>query len=530
MKTLDLIQGSPEWCAHRHTKLNASEAPAMMGASEKVKRNELLHIKATGTDREFSDWFQANILDKGHEVEARARPIAEEIIGEELYPVSATDDDGYLAASFDGITMLEDVIWECKQWNEKKAESIRSGDVPEEDIWQVVQQLVISRAEKCLYMVTDGTKEKCEHIWVTLTPEAEKSLDAGWRQFNSDLSEYEPKNYEPEPQAAPVAEFPALFIDISGKVDGTNLATYKHAVTSRIQAISTDLKTDQDFADAEGMVKFLDNAEKEIESVKKQALAKTASIDELFKTVDHLKEEMRTKRLALNKLVQERKKEVKIEIAQTARAKVDEHVKQLNNGLGGQYMPEVITDFNGAMKGKRTVDTLQSAADDEVARAKIQSSEIAEKIRGNLKLIDDAGHDFLFGDRVQLVLKETGDLQTLIAYRIGEHEKAENERLEKEREKIRAEEQEKAQEAAAQEATESTTQQEPVTSEPPSEQTDPVQPAVSDLSSRQNEKRPSDQHIIDTLAMRYNVHESKVVEWLLEMDLEAASEKLVSNM
>jgi predicted phage-related endonuclease len=43
--------------------------------------------------------------------------------------------------------------------------------------------------------------------------------------------------------------------------------------------------------------------EKRLALVKSQALAQTASIDELFRTIDALKEEMRSKRLTLDKLV-----------------------------------------------------------------------------------------------------------------------------------------------------------------------------------------------------------------------------------
>jgi predicted phage-related endonuclease len=79
-----------EWAQFRLTKFGASEAAAMLGISTKAKRTELLHMKHTGTPKEFSDWVQKNILDYGHEVEALARPIIEELIGEDLYPVTCS--------------------------------------------------------------------------------------------------------------------------------------------------------------------------------------------------------------------------------------------------------------------------------------------------------------------------------------------------------------------------------------------------------------------------------------------------------
>src|SRR5579863_1124676 len=110
----ELVQGSDEWAQFRLTHFGASEAAAMLGISPKVKRNELLHMKHTGTPKEFSDWVQEHILDPGHEVEALARPIVEIKIGEELYPITCSI--GLISASCDGLTMGESIAWEHKQW------------------------------------------------------------------------------------------------------------------------------------------------------------------------------------------------------------------------------------------------------------------------------------------------------------------------------------------------------------------------------------------------------------------------------
>ena len=70
----DLPQGSPEWHLFRRAHNGASELSAAMGLSKKTKRNELIQMKATGMEKEFSDWVQEHVLDNGHEVEAMARP------------------------------------------------------------------------------------------------------------------------------------------------------------------------------------------------------------------------------------------------------------------------------------------------------------------------------------------------------------------------------------------------------------------------------------------------------------------------
>ena len=41
--------------------------------------------------------------------------------------------------------------------------------------------------------------------------------------------------------------------------------------------------------------------------------------------------------------------------------------------------------------------------------------------------------------------------------------------------------------------------------------------------------RPTDDEIITVLVQHYRVHESKVIEWLLGLDLKAASDRMVTE-
>ncbi|MBJ2111310.1 hypothetical protein JFQ86_00580 [Serratia ureilytica] len=67
MQIINVQQGSAEWHALRAKHFTASEAPVMMAASSKMRRDELLSMKATGSEREISDWVQTNLFDKGHQ-------------------------------------------------------------------------------------------------------------------------------------------------------------------------------------------------------------------------------------------------------------------------------------------------------------------------------------------------------------------------------------------------------------------------------------------------------------------------------
>ena len=204
MKIHDLQQGSPEWQAFRLTHHGASEAAAMLGLSKKTTRSELLHMKHTGTPKEFSDWVQENIINYGHVVEAMARPIIEDLIGEDLYPLTCSNEDisGRLSASCDGLTMGYDTAFEHKQWNVELAASVAAGVLPEEHMPQCQQIMLVTGAKRVIFTVSDGTPNNYVHMEVLPDPAWFTRIEAGWAQFDRDLADYA----LPEAMPAVVAE------------------------------------------------------------------------------------------------------------------------------------------------------------------------------------------------------------------------------------------------------------------------------------------------------------------------------------
>jgi len=449
MIVINALQGSDEWLAIRGKHHTASEAPAMLGMSKKTSRAELLRMKATGSEKEFSAWVLEVLFAKGHEVEAKARPIAESIIGEDLYPITATDDDGYLLASFDGVTMSEKTIWECKQWNEEKAQIVGLGAVPDEDLFQVVQQMVISKADHCLYMVTDGTPEKTATITYTLEESQKQRLLGGWEQFASDVEAYNPPKDAPEITGTAPESLPALRIEVTGMVTDSNLAAFKETSLAVIGGINTDLQTDADFADAEKTVKWCADVETRLEAAKNHALSQTASIDDLFKAIDEIKEIARQKRLEITKLVKTRKDAIRFDILKTGKTAFEAHIEGLNKRLGNAYLPQIVADFASAMKGRKTVDSLRNAVDTELARVKIEANAIADKISINLESLRvmAADYKFLFNDIRQIITKDNDDLIALVKMRIAEHQEEEK-RKSDEAERLRLENEQRQQETA----------------------------------------------------------------------------------
>lgn len=451
MKTHDFAQGSSEWLAHRAQHFNASDAPAMMGCSPYMTRTELLRKKKTGLVAEVDASTQRR-FDDGHRFEALARPLAEKIVGEDLYPV--TGSEGELSASFDGLTLMEDVAFEHKTLNQELRECMEGLDegprLPVHYRVQMEQQLMVSGAERVLFMATrweGDTLAEERHCWYASDPDLRAKIVAGWKQFAADLVNYAPTETVVTAVAEATETLPAVSVRMDGAIAViSNLELFGAKLREFVSKIDRNPSTDQAFANAEAAVKTLERAQAALEQAEAAALAQIDPVETMRRTVADYTELARSTRLMLEKVIKARKEQLRGEIVASGVSGLRDHIAALNARLGKPYMPTVPADFAGVIKGKRSIDSLSDAVDSELARAKIAASEIADRIEANLKhLRETAGaHTFLFADAASIVLKAPDDLQALVANRIGEHERAEEARREKERERIRAEEQARA--------------------------------------------------------------------------------------
>lgn len=450
MKTLSLLQGTPEWAAHRATHFNASDAPAMMGCSAYKTRTQLLHELHTGLAPEVDAMTQRR-FDDGHRFEALARPLAEKIIGEDLYPVVGSA--GELSASFDGLTMDESTAFEHKTLNDELRSCMRDEgngyDLPLQYQVQMEQQLMVSGAERVLFMATkwngDTLAEEL-HCWYASDPALRVKIIDGWKQFATDLATYVPTATTIQAVAAPVESLPAVSVRLDGQlVVASNLPDFGVALRAFIAKIPAKPSTDQDFADTESACKALKKAEEALDSAETHALAQMTDVESMRRTVSDLKELARCTRLASEKFVTQRKEQIRIEIVSEGHKALAMHLDSLNKRLGHPYMPMVQADFAGAIKGKRTIDSLRDAVSTTLANAKIEASSIADKIQFNLGTLNEAVEfAFLFSDVMQIVQKAPEDLKALVQNRVSVHKAAEAAKEEAQRARIRAEEQAKA--------------------------------------------------------------------------------------
>lgn len=442
MKIHNLIQGTPEWEQFRLDHFGASEAAAMMGLSSKATRNELLKMKHTGIAKQYSDWVENVLFANGHKYEVKAREIIETEIKDELYPVTCSD--GIYSASCDGLTLDGSVAFEHKQWNSELADSIRNGILPDEYMPQCQQILMITGAHLLIFVTSDGTKDNIEKINVMPNHDWVKRIRDGWGQFQIDLDNYQPKDIKEKPQANAIMQLPALAIQIKGEVIASNLPAFKKQAELFIANINTDLKTDEDFADAEANVKYCKETEDNLEAVKKSAIAQTASIDEVMRTIDFIKEELRKKRLDLDKKVKREKENIKASIIVAAKKQYDNHVLELCNEIQPiKLITPGYPDFVGVTKNKRTLESLHNEVDTELANYKIIADSLAKDIRAKLawynKNVD--GNESLFRDLQSLIYKDVDDFQLVVKTRIADEKRkiAEAEKAAADRAKAEAE-------------------------------------------------------------------------------------------
>ena len=491
MQIVNLIQGTPEWHAHRAKYRNASDAPVMMACSPNEHRRELVARLATGVQKEFSRYVQERILDKGHDFERLCRPRAEAIVGEDLAPVVGVN--GKNSASFDGLTFMHDIGWEHKRLNAPLREAMHEGCTGEAlplcyQVQMEHQLMVNPSMEKVLFHASEWTDDdqfiEERYCWYYPNLDLRAKIIAGWEQLEKDVAAYDPTAERPAPAvAAPVESLPAVVVQVNGALTvGGNLDAFGDALRAFIERIPAKPSTDQEFADAEAAAKALKKAEEALATAEDGALAQISDVEQMRRTVADLKNLARTTRLATEKLVAAEKEARKQQIVLDARKDLDRHIGQLERRLEAIdnrpcTFPVVAADFAGAIKGLKSLDSMRDKVAVTLTNAKHEANVLAQRLEANRKHLVQADGDWiaLFADFATVGAKAEEDFQALAALRINQHKQAEAQRLEAERERIRAEEAAKLQAqavidaAAATQKEAASAQQEPVSAAPAAE-------------------------------------------------------------
>ena len=400
MKVINVgAQGSKEWHEHRAKYRNASDAPAMYGCSKYLKRDALLQQHATGVSPEFSEWVQEHILDRGHRFEALARPLAEKIVGEDLSPLIGLN--GEYSSSFDGVTFAQTINWEHKSLNDSIRKAADVDDLPLEHRVQMEHQLITNDdAEKTLFMATawnddDTLAEEPVWFWYKSDPKLRKEIMERWDQFEQDCEEWEPIESKPEVVGeAMSADLPLPTVIAKGTLVESNLDTILPRFDAYLDDVNTELATDQDFADAAENAKQCRGMAKKLRGVAEAVVAQMVSVSEVQSKLKQYESKMDAMGLQLEKLVKAEKESIKCNAIMVAQDYYNEHVTLINNDLKTVEIPRIMPDFAGAIKGVRTVSSMQSRINDALAAGKAEATTTATDYKTKLAYITDAIADY----------------------------------------------------------------------------------------------------------------------------------------
>lgn len=466
-------QGSDEWKAGRNSRLNASELVLAAGDGMNGRtRTDLIRKMATGIEPEV-DAFTQKLYDEGHRFEALARPIAEQIIGRELYPITASIAVGGLSrrmgASLDGATDDDSDNFEHKRMNAELRAALAQGIIPVGYHWQMEQGQTINGATRTLFMASEWEKAPGEeadegkvygfaqdengyevryalieemHVWYESNPVLRDRIIPIWKQAEADAENYQHVEVIPAAVAAPQMALPAVSIQVEGSIAlRDNLDAFEVAMRAYIGGLNRKPQTDQDFADLDASAKLLREVQVKIAAARDGAIGQVASIDSMKRTADTLEELARVTAIEVENLVKAEKTNRRAAILQGGMTAFTEYVAALNTRLGKPYMPQIVADFAAAIKGKSKLDNIKDAVDTLLAQKKIEADGIADRIEANLNYLRENAKEypFLFADAGQIVLKANDDFEALAKLRISEHKEAEAKKLEAIKEAARVE-------------------------------------------------------------------------------------------
>jgi len=451
----NLLPGTPEWHTFRVDHYGASEAPAMIGCSPYKTRSELIRERATGIKPDV-DAFTQKRFDDGHKYEALARPLAEAIIGMDLYPVTASL--GKMSASFDGLSMCETVVWEHKTLNDQIRACETAADLPLVYRVQMEQQVGIVSAEKALFSATRwddaGNLLEEKHLWYTPDLALRAQIITGWEQFEVDVANYAPQEIIEPAKAAPLADLPVVTVQVRGELAMCNLDAVTPLFDKFLAEAKIELITDDDFALAAEQAKTGRTAAKQCKLTAKAVVDQMQSIAAVTRTLEDYATKFDAMALIQEKAVKEQKD------ARRAAAKLErdrayaDYIATLEAGIAPIRL--VLSDagkpqFTEAMKNQRTLSSLYNKLDTELSRAKIAASQAAADISAKLSWFNaNVGeHRGLFADLQQIIGKAAEDFQLVVNTRIEKHQAEQAAKAEAMRAQIAAQERAKAEAAAA---------------------------------------------------------------------------------
>jgi putative phage-type endonuclease len=148
----DLTQGSNGWALWRAQGIGSSDAPAIMGVSPWSTALQLFELKTGKREPQATN----AAMQRGSDLELYARREFEFEHGGDFPPACLIHPDyPFLGASLDGWNPEQSTVVEIKCPGRADLELARNGKVPPKYLPQVMHLLLVSGADRCLYVTYD---------------------------------------------------------------------------------------------------------------------------------------------------------------------------------------------------------------------------------------------------------------------------------------------------------------------------------------------------------------------------------------
>ena len=217
-----------------------------------------------------------------------------------------------------------------------------------------------------------------------------------------------------------------LTVEARGEIIANNLPEFREMIREALGNINRDLRTDEDFGQAELDCKALKQAEDTVRSAALQAFDE--KVKALVDDINATAEEIRIPRLELEKLIAARKEEVKRNLVNDALAQII-CASRLTERTYGKSIAD-------AIKGKRTITSMESALQ---VQARIHNAEIT-KSRKAIETFERAHGPDMTMDREELECRSVEVVEAELRRRFEAKKSAdEKKRLDDEAAKVKAE-------------------------------------------------------------------------------------------
>lgn len=204
-----------------------------------------------------------------------------------------------------------------------------------------------------------------------------------------------------------------LVIKVETNIASCNIGDFKAQAEQYLASLHKSYETDEDFAILTSEVKELKELEDRTRQAIEAVLNGNKEVETIINEARGIAESFRQERLSRNKLVTDKINEIKQAILDDAfndiKTIVSNQDSQLITAIGAKFSPqEIKAKLSEAIKGKRTISSIQAAANAEKNGIIAEITAEVARINSRLRLIPK-DLDHLFRDAASLAASDMPD-------------------------------------------------------------------------------------------------------------------------